>query len=81
MIKNQVKKLGLLIWNGWKKFAFALGYINSRIILTLIYFIVFGVYAILSLPFRLFKKNKKQDTFWRDKDYREPTLENLEKQF
>ncbi len=38
-----MKKFFSLIWRGWKKFAHVLGAINTRILLTITYFIILSV--------------------------------------
>ena len=37
-----IKKFFSLIWRGWKKFAHVLGIINTRILLTVSYFVIFA---------------------------------------
>jgi len=32
-----------LLWRGWKKFAHVLGIVNTRIVLTVSYFVIFGI--------------------------------------
>jgi hypothetical protein len=43
-----VPPLAILFHRGWMRFAHALGWINSRIILSLVYFLVFVPYKIFS---------------------------------
>ncbi|MFC1655994.1 hypothetical protein ACFL3C_03935 [Patescibacteria group bacterium] len=58
------------IWNGfkkgWMKFAHVLGVINTTILLTIFYFVLIGVYAIITNIFKLitFPFRKKSDTYW-----------------
>lgn len=40
--------LAILFHRGWMGFAHALGYVNSRILLTLVYFLIFVPYGIIS---------------------------------
>ena len=57
------------IWHYWKKFAFKVGEINFKVIMTIFYFIILGLFAI---PFRLTHDilliKKKYATFWKDRD-------------
>lgn len=43
-----IPPLAMLFHRGWMRFAFALGYVNSRILLTLVYFLIFVPYAVVS---------------------------------
>ena len=38
-----MKKFFSLIWRGWMKFAHALGWVNTRILLTVTYFVIFAI--------------------------------------
>jgi len=72
------------IYSVWMKFAKILGTINSYIILTVLYFILFGIYSILEKVFKLplfLLKNSKKESYWRKKNYETPTKEILKRQF
>src|SRR4029078_8057404 len=43
-----IPPLAKVFHRGWMAFAYALGYVNSRIILTLFYFLVFVPYGVIS---------------------------------
>jgi hypothetical protein len=70
-----------IVWV-WEKFALALGWINTRIILSLVFFIFLTPFAVLS---RLFSKNSslklknKEDTTFveRNHTYTKKDLENI----
>lgn len=67
----------------WMQFVHILGEINGRIIFTILYFTVLGLFAVpLKLLSLLRKKNNKnQNSFWLEKEYQKPTLDLLKRQF
>lgn len=72
-----------LLYKGWMKFAHALGWVNTRIILTIVYLLVFTPMALI---FKVIGKDpmerkfEKVDSYWvkrevkafRQEDYRRP---------
>ena len=82
--RKSVKKFFLLLWRGWKKFAHALGVVNTTILLTLTYF---GIMAICSIISRLLgsdlldKRLKPKPSYWCDREPDEITLETCRRQF
>ena len=74
------KKILQIIWKGWKKFAHFLGVIMSHIILTLFYFIIFGLVAIIKKFVNLFSKSESHSSYWIKKSQIEKTS-NYEQQF
>ena len=69
---------------GWMTFAFALGYVNSRIILTLIFFLVFVPYGIISRvlgrdPLDL--RGKNRDSYWHRRENPRQEREQFERLF
>jgi len=64
------------------KFARVIGRINSAVILSLLFIFIVGSYA-LAVRLRNLLKGKKsyQKSFWLEKKYTEPSLENLSKPF
>lgn len=73
-----------LIWRGWKKFSHILGAINTRILLTLTYFIIFA-FAFLAVVFSradlLDRKMEKKPTYYRTRDPFKDTLQSVRRQF
>ena len=73
-----------LFHRGWMRFAFALGYVNSRILLTLIYVLVFLPYGLVS---RLFGRDPLQirdrtsETYWNRRDVTRQSKEQFERLF
>lgn len=69
------------IWNGWKIFARTLGRINTKIILSLFFFFIFGPIALIRKLFYLFKKKSSANTFWIKKESKRQKLEDYYRQF
>src|SRR4051812_13246644 len=68
----------------WMGFAYALGYVNSRIILTLFYFLVVVPYGLVSrLVGRdpLVLRQKKRGSYWTPRPQTRPTKEQFERLF
>lgn len=76
---NLLKK----IYKYWIVFAGFLGRVNGTIILTILFFILFGLYStIIRLKNFFWKKSSsKNHTFWLEKKYIEPDVEVLRRQF
>ncbi|OGW40700.1 MAG: hypothetical protein A2Y97_07585 [Nitrospirae bacterium RBG_13_39_12] len=79
-----VKKLSLIIAKGWLKFAHVLGTINSKIILTLIFFLfltpIAVLYRIVKGDFmRLRKSSVYSKSYWIEKNHKyvSKDLENV----
>lgn len=76
--------LAKLFHRGWMTFAFALGYVNSRIILTLIFFMVFVPYRIISRLFGrdpLDLRGKNRDSYWHRREKTRQEREGFEQLF
>jgi len=68
----------------WMRFAHALGYVNSRIILGLIYIVVIGIYAVCIQFFSFIRKiqrSKETLTYWNDVEGIRDIREDLSRQF
>jgi hypothetical protein len=79
-----MKKFLSLLWRGWTKFAHGLGIVNTKILLTLTYFIVIAVVAILTRLFGrdlLDRRIKPRETYWHEHDQEPVTLETCRRQF
>jgi hypothetical protein len=79
-----IKKFFLLLWTGWKKFAHVLGIVNTRILLSLSYILIFSFASIFPRLFGvdfLEKKLKKKDSYWHDREPEEISLETCRRQF
>jgi hypothetical protein len=76
--------LAKLFHRGWMRLAFALGYVNSRILLTLIYFLIFVPYGVLS---RLFGRDpldiraKRRVSYWHRRAVTRQSKEQFERLF
>lgn len=79
-----VPKLAKLFHRVWMTLAFALGYVNSRILLTLIYFLLFVPYRVVS---RLFGRDplqirqKESESYWHRREATRQTKEQFERLF
>lgn len=47
------------LWEGWMLLSKAIEFVMSRVILTVLWIVGIGVYAIVLFPFRFFTKKKK----------------------
>lgn len=55
-----------LLWDGWMKLSHFIGLIMSSIILTVLWVVVFGMYAVVIKIVKIFGKPPKQTTYWWD---------------
>ncbi len=81
---KQLKNVFDQLLAGWKKFSSALGWVNSRIIFTIIYVVIFGIYALVRRLIRLiveWNTAPVSATYWEDKKYQPPTIEVMQRQF
>ncbi len=69
-----------MLKRGWMKFAFVLGWVNSRIILTVLYIILFAPIAIIRQMILLFYRGKKE-SYWIEKEQKPATVESLRHPF
>lgn len=79
-----VPGLAKLFHRGWMRFAFALGYVNSRILLTVIYLVIFVPYGILSRLFGrdpLDLRSKKRESYWHRRAVTRQSKEQFERLF
>lgn len=70
-----------ILWAGWKKLGYAFGQVLGLFIFSAIYFLGIGFYALLALALKQLITKRIPATLWQIKPYRQPSLENLEKQF
>ena len=79
-----MKRFFKALWAGWKKFAHKLGVFNTKVILTITYFIIMAIASIITTILRrdlLDRKFKEKPTFWIDREPYSPTLEDARRQF
>ena len=72
------------IWSGWKKFAYALGAFNTKVILTILYFLVIGISAVFARIFIrdiLDRRFDRADSLWKLKSPSGSSLEEARRQF
>jgi Saxitoxin biosynthesis operon protein SxtJ len=68
----------------WMKFAYALGWLNTRVILTLMYIVVIGIPAIIMWIFRkdpLHRRYSDAPSYWIDKEPVPHTIEHAKHLF
>ena len=79
-----MKKFFSLLWSGWKKFAHVLGIVNTRILLTVSYFVIFAVASVISKFSRkdlLDRRMKRSETYYHPHEPIQATLEACRRQF
>jgi hypothetical protein len=54
------------LWNGWKRVSRAIGIALSFVVLTIVWLVAFGLYALILRVIRLFKKKGNPASYWRD---------------
>src|SRR5437763_14449096 len=70
--------------NAWMRFASALGYVNSRVLLTLMYYLVLTPYGfVMRLAGRdpLRRRGKAGESYWIDRKLTRQTREQFERLF
>lgn len=69
----------------WMKFAHAVGWFNTRVLLTLVYFTIIAVPALVLKLIRKDLLNRRWDkqgsTYWREKESITHSVENAKHQF
>jgi len=79
-----VPPIAKLFHRGWMTFAFALGYVNSRIILSTIYFLVFVPYGIVSRLLGrdpLLLRGEDKESYWTRREATRQKKEQFERLF
>lgn len=79
-----IKKFFSLIWRGWKKFAHVLGIVNTRILLTVSYFVIFAIASLITMFARkdlLDRRMTRAATYYRDHEPIHASLETARRQF
>ena len=68
---------------GWMKFAVALGYVNSRVLLTVLYYGLFTPYGVVSRLFRdpLRRRGARQESYWVERKTTRQAREQFERLF
>jgi hypothetical protein len=79
-----MKKVLSLVWRGWKKFAHVLGIVNTKILLTLSYFVIIALVSIISKILRadfIDRRLRPQPSYWHDREQLPVNLESCRRQF
>lgn len=73
------------VYISWMKLAFILGWINTRLILLIIFYLIFTPFGLAMKLLRIDlldrKIDKAKESYWKKKEQREFNLLNYEKQF
>lgn len=87
MLKNSVKLLcsykNIYMWkkikSGWMWFAEKIGFINSTIIISVLFFVLIGIYGLFAKFFRLFTRKKEPRwSFFKGNQYK---IDDVKKEF
>jgi hypothetical protein len=68
----------------WMRLAVALGYVNSRVLLTLMYYLVFTPYGVVSRLVRrdpLCRRGKAEESYWVERKTTKQAREQFERLF
>ena len=79
-----MKKFFLLLWTGWKKFAYVLGYINTKILLSISYFVLIATVSIFARLFGadfLDRRMTKKESFWHKREKLDISVDACKRQF
>ncbi len=81
---NELKTFGRALKRWWMAFAAALGWVNTRVLLTVVYFTLFALGAIILRligkdPLR--RKPREVASYWIDKGKADDTLDRATHQF
>jgi hypothetical protein len=79
-----MKPFLLKIWEGWKKVAHAIGIFQTKLILSILYFIVIAIAAIIArllLQDLLDRRFKRKRPLWKKREDMGPSLEMAKRQF
>jgi hypothetical protein len=66
-----MKRILTALWAGWKYFAHILGVINTHIIMLILYFVLFGLVALILFILRkdlLERKKHEKGSFWHPRE-------------
>ena len=73
-----------LLWRGWKKFAHILGIVNTKILLTITYFILLSVAALIRTMARadlLDRKMDKKPSYYHNREPFKDTIQSVRRTF
>jgi hypothetical protein len=73
-----------LLWRGWKKFAHVLGIVNTRILLTVSYFIIFAIAWVATRLARadlIDRRMTPKPSFYHPREPMKPSLESAKRSF
>ncbi|HTP81033.1 MAG TPA: SxtJ family membrane protein [Bacteroidota bacterium] len=83
-MKEKLKKIGSAVYGIWMKFAGLVAFVNTRVLLTVVYFIVIGpLHLLMRLMGKdyLDRRHDRSPTFWKKKEPVTHSLESARRQF
>ncbi|MDH4037065.1 MAG: hypothetical protein OEX18_11490 [Candidatus Krumholzibacteria bacterium] len=81
---DAIKLPFVLLWRGWKKFAHVLGIINTRILLTVSYFVIIAlawVGTTLARADLIDRRMTPKPSFYHPREPMQPSLESARRSF
>ncbi|HWP82575.1 MAG TPA: hypothetical protein VNN76_07970 [Bacteroidota bacterium] len=84
MIFSTMESIGKKLYAAWMRFAQLLGFVNTRILLTLAYLFIIGPAKLVAVIFRkdfLDRSIKKDGTSWKQKESLAHSLDECRHQF
>jgi hypothetical protein len=69
------------IWNGWKRFALVIGRFNTRVVLTVLYFILLGPFALLRKIGSPSPEGSKGNSCWQEYPCVDHSIEGVRRQY
>ena len=79
-----IKQFFSLLWRGWMKFAHVLGVVNTKILLTVTYFVLLAVAAVIRIITRadlLDRKMDKKPSYYHNREPFKDTIETVRRTF
>ena len=83
-MKFDGRKFGSTLYRWWMAFARAIAFVNTRLILTIVYVIIIGPIAlIVRIAGRDFldRTMGRAESYWKQREHSDHTLENASRQF
>jgi len=79
-----VSKIFQTLKRWWMKFAAGFGWVNTRVLLTVVYIVLFGIIGVIIKLLRkdlLHKRTRKTTSYWSPKEKAVHSLEHAKHQF
>jgi hypothetical protein len=71
------------VYIAWMRFAFILGWVNTRVILFILFYLIFTPLALLLRLFKvdLLERKNKADSYWKNKEKADGAMSDYERRF